>query len=190
MSSHHIIREDQEPALIIDTLSAENFESIQQLLEWRPTVLVTERALDTVLLWGIKIDVLIAANEQADTVKMLLENQFPLRILSCNHQNEALDTALYFLSASKQKAVNVIADAALEDFEKFSSLDVSVIKNGKRWVFIRNGKFEKWLPAGTLLEIYPKTSHEEIPVERDGIVTLHRYYSFWIGEDPTSRQEP
>lgn len=183
MSSHHIIREDQEPALVIDTAAGENFESIQQLLEWSPTVIVTGRSLEQVLLWGIKIDVVVAVENLLPELRTQLENQFPVKILSGNKETEILDTALYFLTASNQKAVNIISDAALESFEKFSSLDVSVIQSGKRWVFIRSGHFEKWLPANTGISIYPESSHSETPNSRDGMVTVLRDHSFWISEN-------
>lgn len=182
MSSHHIIREDQEPALVIDDSSSENSLVIQQLLEWSPTVLVTYQALEGVLLWGIKIDIVIAPEGRVEELKVSLQDQLPLKILSCHAETEALDTALYFLTASRQKAVNVISNARLESFEKFSSLEVSVIQKGNRWVFIRTGHFEKWLPAGTKLSIHPASTHPEQVVEHDGLISLHRDHSFWISE--------
>jgi thiamine pyrophosphokinase len=182
MSSHHIIREDQEPALIIDDARSENSESIQQLLEWSPTVIVTQRALEPLLLWGTKIDVVVAPVSQLESLKIELQEQLPLKILSYNTETEALDTALYFLTASKQKAVTIISDVALESFEKFTTLDLSVIIAGKRWVFIRNGHFEKWLPAGTQILLYPEGAHPAPVVDKEGLVTVNRDHSFWICE--------
>ena len=167
---------------MIDAATAENLESIEQLLEWSPTVIVTERALEQVLLWGTKIDIVIALETRVEKLKIILQDQLPLKILSCNTEVEAIDTALYYLTASKQKAVNVVSDSELDSFEKFVSLDISVIQNGKRWVFIRNGNFEKWLPAGTAFEIYPKSSHAEQPLDKEGMVSIHRDHSFWVGE--------
>lgn len=167
---------------MIDTASGENSESMQQLLEWSPTVVVIERSLEKVLLWGIKIDVVVAAESRVPELRTLLEDQFPIKILSCSTEADALDTTLYFLTASKQKAVNIISNAPLETFEKFSSLDVAVIQNGKRWVFIRSGHFEKWLPANTAIAIYPKGSHTEMPNNKDGMLTVQRDHSFWISE--------
>lgn len=183
MSSHHIIREDQEPALVIDAFSDQNLESIRQLLEWSPTVIVTESVLEQVLLWGIKIDAVVADETHVEKLKSALNDQLPLKILPCNSAAGATDTALNFLTASRQKAVNVISDSDLESFEKFDSIDIAVIRNGKRWVFIRNGHFEKWLPAGTSLEIHPRDFHTEVPLERDGMITIYRDHSFWVGED-------
>lgn len=181
MSSHHIIREDQEPALVIDDASAGNFESIQQLLEWSPTVIVTERALERVLTWGIKIDAAIVREEGLEKWKLALYEQAPVKILTTT-TNDTADTALHFLAASKQKSVNIISGADLETFEEFKTLDLSVIRNGRRWVFIRSGHFEKWLPAGTTLLFYPPDEHPERPVENEGIVTVTRDHSFWVCE--------
>ena len=40
MSSHHIVKEKQEPALYIHQLGDFNEEFLGQLLEWSPTVIV------------------------------------------------------------------------------------------------------------------------------------------------------
>lgn len=182
MSSHHIIREDQEPALVMDDASAENLETAQQLLEWSPTVIVTEHALDQVLTWGIKIDVAVVRQDNLEKWKLALYDQAPVKILTTTSGNDAVDTALHFLVASKQKSVNILSGDNLESFEKFASLDLAVIREGRRWVFIRSGHFEKWLPAGTTLLFYPPDAHSERPVENEGIVTVTRENSFWVCE--------
>ena len=41
MSSHHIVREKQEPALLVLGLDDFPDELLGQLLEWSPTVIVT-----------------------------------------------------------------------------------------------------------------------------------------------------
>lgn len=167
---------------MIDDVSPENAESIQQLLEWSPTVIVTERALERVLSWGIKIDVVIALEQHVDKLTASLHDQFPLKILSAVTEKETLDTALNFLIASKQKAVTIVSKAMLESFEKFSSLDIAVIQTGKRWVFIRSGHFEKWLPRNTVLLIHPESNPSESMVEQDGILSIHRDQSFWVSQ--------
>ena len=59
MSSHHIVRENQEPALVIADMSALPVEWPQQLLEWSPTVTVFDSAVEAVRNLGIKLDVVI-----------------------------------------------------------------------------------------------------------------------------------
>ncbi len=46
MSSHHIVRDDQEPALIIANGEACSAELLGQLLEWSPLVIVLDSAIE------------------------------------------------------------------------------------------------------------------------------------------------
>lgn len=180
MSSHHIIREDQEPALVIDTADAANFELIQQLLEWSPTVVVNQSALEQVLLWGIKIDVAIVEEKRVEEVRELLRDQLPVRILSCADEAAALETVLYFLTASKQKTVNIISDSPLETFEKFTTLELAVIQQGRRWILIRSGRFDKWLPQGSVIDTYPDKN--VVTVTQEGNCLIIKPESFWVSE--------
>lgn len=59
MSSHHIVRDDQEPALIIANGASCSFDLLGQLLEWSPIVVVLDNAIDRVLQLDIKVDVLL-----------------------------------------------------------------------------------------------------------------------------------
>jgi thiamine pyrophosphokinase len=59
MSSHHIVRDEQEPALLIANGESCSDELLGQLLEWSPVVVVLDRAVWRVLDRGIKIDVLL-----------------------------------------------------------------------------------------------------------------------------------
>jgi thiamine pyrophosphokinase len=182
MSSHHFVREDQEPALLIADANSIAFDVVQQLLEWSPTVMVQESELQEVLAWGIKLDVVVAHENNAKKLALELQNQVPIKFISYTDETEALSTALYFLIASKQKAVNILSDEPLEIFESFSSLDLSVFQQGKRWSLVRSGHFEKWLTAGSALEIYFKGSITREVLERDGVVEIKREGNFWVAE--------
>ncbi len=59
MSSHHIVRDDQEPALIIANGASCNIELLGQLLEWSPLVIVLDSAIERVLALEIKVDILL-----------------------------------------------------------------------------------------------------------------------------------
>ena len=54
MSSHHIIRDKQEPALIIANGEECSMDLLEQLLEWSPTVVVLDGAIQRVIDLGIK----------------------------------------------------------------------------------------------------------------------------------------
>jgi len=183
MSSHHIIREDQEPALLIMDVQAAEFELTQELLEWSPTVIVHEDVVSHVLSWGIKIDVVIANASNIQSLTTSLHDQFPLKLISCSAPKEALSTALYFLMAAKQKAVNILSLESLDTFEPFTTLDLSVFQSGKRWCFIRNGLYEKWLPAGRTVHVHPTEEQSTIMTDVDGVIVIRREKGFWVSEE-------
>ena len=57
MSSHHIIRDNQEAALLIADGEVCSIALMEELLEWSPFVLVLDGALARVLEWNIRVDV-------------------------------------------------------------------------------------------------------------------------------------
>ena len=59
MSSHHIVRDDQEPALIIANGACCQPDLLGQLLEWSPLVVVLDSAIERVMELDIKVDVLL-----------------------------------------------------------------------------------------------------------------------------------
>ena len=76
MSSHHIVRDDQEPALIIANGASCSEELMGQLLEWSPLVIVLDSAIERVLELGIKVDVLLGDFDRGFNPEYYLENHF------------------------------------------------------------------------------------------------------------------
>ena len=109
MSSHHIVRDDQEPALIIANGAACSEELIGQLLEWSPLVIVLDAAIERVLELGIKVDVLLGDFDRGLDVNYYKEKQYPLEIVySPNQDKTDLEKAFDYLIEKGHKAVNVI----------------------------------------------------------------------------------
>lgn len=191
MSSHHIVKEDQEPALLIARTDEVPFSIVQELLEWSPTVMVLENALPEVLLWGIKIDVVIGIEDHVNTNLELLSDQAPVKILSYKAHEDPFVTALYFLAAEKHKAVNVVGEKpkSFTDFTKH--VDVVVFDSTHRWSFARQGKFEKWISSGATITWITEENNQQIQtdgldtnqvVRSDGLVRLVSDGPFWVGE--------
>ncbi len=168
--------------MIIMETNTVPYETVMQLLEWSPTVVVMEQAVPQVLSWGIKIDVVIAAEAKIQELTQSLQDQIPLKFISCS-ESEELSTALYFLIAAKQRAVNIVSDLPLEHFESFPAINISVVQGGKRWSFIPSGFYEKWLPKGSLLSVFPEEGDGRRMAETDGILSVNRRKSFWVSED-------
>ncbi|MCA6380896.1 MAG: hypothetical protein IM574_06340 [Cytophagales bacterium] len=193
MSSHHFVKEDQEPALLIIHPTAMSFEKIQELLEWSPTVIVNAEAVATVQGWGIKIDLVLCLEGQQEELAMSLADQVPVRFITVAEKMNTLSVGYDFLRISNYKAVNVLVEglAELEVIQRFTSMDVEVFLDQKRWVYIESGRFEKWLPRGNRLSVYPIVQTTSINLDQhltsiqDGKVKLESGSPFWVGEELT-----
>ncbi|MES2618346.1 MAG: thiamine diphosphokinase [Bacteroidota bacterium] len=109
MSSHHIVREGQEPALIIANGAQCQPELLHQLLEWSPYIVVLDGALYDVLQTGIKFDALLGDFDNT-TVKALEELIPPdTEIIHTPDQDKTdLEKGLEHLISKKFEAVNIV----------------------------------------------------------------------------------
>jgi len=178
MSSHHIVRDKQEPALLIDDPIALSAEYIDLLLEWSPTVIVTSNALDEVLTWGIKIDVVVAELNEIEALKPKLKIQSPVKLLGFE-STDLLNAAYIFLKDHDHKAVNVLADIfnskVLDLIKEFSiDMDSVLFYNDQKWVYAKSGRFEKWVSTGQVFGIHPVASGT--------FFTSEGFYTDWQNE--------
>lgn len=154
MSSHHIIRDEQEPALLVlDPLAIER-EHLDGLLEWSPTLLVTEQYLPTLLDWGIKVDQVLARSSSP-----LLKTESELfDVIEQPNVSSALDEALTFLLRKNHHSVNVVGNP--ENIPLFihplvRDMNCVLFETNRKIVWARNGLYRKWLKAYTTLSIQP-----------------------------------
>ena len=165
MSSHHIVRDDQEPALIIANGASCSEELIGQLLEWSPLVIVLDSAMDRVLELGIKIDVLLGDFDCDFNPEIYLEKQYPLEIVHTPNQDKTdLDKAFDYLISKGHKAVNVIwatgkrADHTITNITNIvayrNQLKIVVLDDHSK-VFLLQKKYEKWYPKNTTISLIP-----------------------------------
>ena len=147
MSSHHIVREKQEPALLIMSLTHFPAESLGQILEWSPTIVVIESVYELADSMGIKIDGVITSDPNfcaQEHTHLILGDTDPL------------EDALKYLVAQQYPAVNIIDDHfSLKDYALFVDLIDLVIFNpdfkngsGGRKIFPVKPGFSKWKAAG------------------------------------------
>jgi thiamine pyrophosphokinase len=131
MSSHHIVRDDQEPALIIANGASCNPELLGQLLEWSPLVIVLDSAMERVMKLNIKVDVLLGDFDRDFDANYYKEKQYPIEIVHTPDQNK---TDLEKAYREKLKIV------ILDDHSK---------------VFLLPKRFEKWYTANTPISLIP-----------------------------------
>ena len=150
MSSHHVVREKQEPALLILDLDGFDDELLGQLLEWSPTVITTVVPAEQLNSRGIKIDWLIS--EDTDTTVQPNVNQ-----LVYTHNN-AVETAIEWLIVNQYPAVNVIGNFDEEMFSRYQpEIGLVIFCNSKKIYPVTSG-FSKWQPAGEIVGILSKVN--------------------------------
>ncbi|MEB2783353.1 thiamine pyrophosphokinase [Algoriphagus persicinus] len=200
MSSHHFVKEQQEPAVFLLDADKIRFDQVSPLLEWVPTVLVSERALDQVLSWGIKIDVILASEAfQADN-QHLLEEQYPVKFVNSLDENY-LQAGLDYLVSTGHKAVHLVGISHLKAFDlqdKLELMNLTILDGDWKYYPVKSGKFKKWF-AESNIHIHGK---EGMPVQiqningelilpityatmlevPEGITEIKVPGTFWIGE--------
>lgn len=186
MSSHHFVKEDQEPALLILDADAIPFEKVQELLEWSPLVIVSQTALEKVQDWGIKIDVLITSHD-SDAFTKLSIDQAPIQILNLISIQNEFESACKFLMDRKQTNLNIVVSPAQNYFKVaasfLSTVNIVLFDNKGRWHFVGNGSYSKWLPAETVMHTFIDGILEKSIVKESGVFKIERSVAFWVGEE-------
>ena len=165
MSSHHIVRDDQEPSLIIANGASCDPELLGQLLEWSPLVIVLDSAMERVLELGIKVDVLLGDFDHGFDPEVYKTSQYPIEIVHTPDQDKTdLEKAFEYLIQRKIPAVNVVwatgkrADHTITNITNIvryrNSIKIVVLDDHSK-IFLLPQKFEKWYTAGTPISLIP-----------------------------------
>jgi thiamine pyrophosphokinase len=153
MSSHHIVRERQEPALLITDIYSIEEELVGQLLEWSPTIVTDVNSYEAVTSQAYKVDVIFTP------VPMVLPQEHVKTVL---YETNFIASALRYLIEEGYKAVNILGSGFdKEILEAFAiEIDIVWLYSDTRTIFVQSG-FEKWMPAGDELFISPLLSDLE-----------------------------
>jgi len=185
MSSHHIVRENQEPALLIEDLFLIDEEDLGQLLEWSPTIVIEEETTDLLVARGYKFDIVFTKNS-------VNESQENLKVIS--YGIDFLKAAIEYLIAHNYKAVNIITTQLNIDCYRayLEEINIVLFSKGVRYYFVTTG-FTKWKPAGERIQIEKvdvkemiankgliKISENEYEVEKDGLFVLEFSHTKYI----------
>lgn len=121
MSSHHFVKEGQEPPLIVLDWSERLMELAQQLLEWQPKFVVAAHVLDHVVMDGFKPDAVLDFEGELPAFLQ------PLESLETNSFFETLEAASFLLiSDDWVKIVSYISnDNAIVYTEKYKVFKIS-----------------------------------------------------------------
>ncbi|KZE84869.1 thiamine diphosphokinase [Myroides marinus] len=165
MSSHHIVRDDQEPALIIANGAACSQELMGQLLEWSPLVVVLDSAIERVIELGIKVDVLIGDFDRDFNADVYREKQYPIEIVHIADQDSTdLEKACDYLIKRGIPAANIIwatgkrADHTITNITNLSkykdTLKITMYDDYSR-IYPLPKNFKKWYEKDTIISLIP-----------------------------------
>ena len=164
MSSHHFVKEHQEPALIIANGESCERPLLDQLLEWSPQVIVLDGALERVAALNIKIDVLLGDFDRITDHSALLQNQPDVEIVHAPDQNKTdLEKALDYLITKGQKAVNIIWATGLRMDHTFNNICTlakyhqhinMVMHDHYSRIFVLPKTFQKFYTKGQALSLF------------------------------------
>lgn len=185
MSSHHIVRENQEPALFIAHPNCLDDEYLNQLLEWSPTIITLAEHYEVLKSREIKIDVIL--DNQGLEEGILEEN-----ILLIPYSDNFIEPLFSYLKEKKNFAVNILtADIQFDSYSSYlADFNINLLNNNGKTMFLKN--YEKWLPKEfnlkfeqlkeTLSEQHNLTLNNDncYVVLQDGFVTIPNQEDFFI----------
>ncbi|KXX72332.1 hypothetical protein [Flammeovirga sp. SJP92] len=176
MSSHHIVRDDQEPAVLVGKVDESQFPLLFSLLEWSPIVIATAQSYEKLLSLDIKIDIIFYQEHKEEINKnMTRQNEF----FELVHYHDALlETVLKWLSSQKHFALNYITNVLdtssqelLKDQEYINTL--VVFADDFKYVLNKNSPFEKWIPKGVEITFDGAVQESEnIELQKEGKYTV------------------
>ncbi|MBI3234008.1 MAG: thiamine diphosphokinase [Bacteroidetes bacterium] len=175
MSSHHIVRENQEPALMIANGEACSFELLGQLLEWSPYILTLDGALPRVASLGIKVDAVLGDFDSVGQMQEIIAEQQPIIVVNAPNQDKTdLEKGIEWLIEKGHKAINIVwatglrADHTLNNIYSLAKykylVNIVMIDNYSR-IFVLGQKFEKWYQANTILSLMPVNRVEGVSTQ-------------------------
>lgn len=172
MSSHHFVKEKQEPALYIHSEETLDTDLLGQLLEWCPFVIVDEHALYVLNHEPIKIDLVIQRDLSDDEIQTWIANQSDTKILKLKSNDDKLISVLNYLASENHYAISLVACTDLH-FEKLMELefplDIIQYHTTYKGFFIKD-HFLKWKEKDSLIEINSDT------IETKNLIKQNNFY--------------
>lgn len=165
MSSHHFVKEGQEPALILANGTPCSMHILEDLMAWSPKVIVLDGAIHKAIERNIPFDVLIGDFDSLDPFHQTLP--FPFEKIHTPDQNKTdLEKGLDFLLLQNTTAAHILWATGgrldhlmsnLNVMAKFQNfLDLQLLDDHSR-VYPIKSPFKKFFPKNTNISLVPIT---------------------------------
>lgn len=165
MSSHHFVRDGQEPALIIANGESCSLSILNQLLEWNPYVLVLDGAISRVVELNIRFDGWLGDFDSAPHIENLREQFGNIEVVHTPDQSKTdLQKGIEFICSKGFKDANIVwatgrrADHTFQNLATLplyaAHINLNIIDDYSK-VFNLPRVFKKWYPANTKISLFP-----------------------------------
>ncbi len=164
MSSHHIVRDNQEAALLIADGEACSVALMEELLEWSPFVIVLDGALARVLEWNIRVDVWLGDFDSGEALTERAQALGIERVHTPDQDFTDLQKGFEYLIGRGFHSVHVLWAGGKRMDHYFNNiftaaawsqrLNIAFIDDHSRAFFV-NESFQKWYPKGTSISLLP-----------------------------------
>ncbi len=155
MSSHHFVKEKQEPALLI--LSDTSFEKyiLEQLLEWSPIVIVEDKCLMQLNHEPIKIDYVLQTDLDISEIEGWISFQDNVRIIDASKAENKITYLIDILEREDNQALSIVGHKIEEEkiLSSFESKMNIIFYSNKYKTYTKYEHFKKWKESDSIFEI-------------------------------------
>lgn len=186
MSSHYLVTEDQEPALIIANGEECSMSLLQQMMAWSPFVVALDGAYNRLQRMGVKPQLVIGDFDSLQDYEPLPDVSY----IKLEEQDTTdLEKALNWLEENDYKDVNVLwatgkrLDHTLNNLSilgMYPSLNVVLYDDHSKAYMIPN-RFSKHFQKGEQLSLLPlgtvegiATQNLKYPLDKEALTLGHR----------------
>ena len=191
MSSHHFVREGQEPALLIETEDISKFSFLDQITGWNPVIIAMERSVPSLILNTVHFDHLISI-EGAERWQDVVTALPYLRVHHAQDQNiKSILEKIIETASCKELYILCDEPLSLGQLQSvYDGLGITVFTPVQKWIHVVDKSFKSWFPAGSRI-LFKGTDifldgREAPPVcnlDMDQLITVESTNNFWIGSD-------
>lgn len=159
MSSHHTIRENQEPAVLLLDVESVSFDVLEDVLEWSPTLVVSYQCIDWVIANQLKVDVVLGPQEKKEGIMNQLAFQWPIKYVIS--KEDVFYAGIQYICSTNNFAIHVFTSedsvTRYEDYRKLekehASLKLNYINQREQSFLIETKEFSKWYQAETQIKL-------------------------------------
>ena len=173
MSSHHVVKDFQEPALLIANGEYCSSDLLDQLLGWSPVVVALDDAFPRLVSLGKKVDYWLGDFDFINPEEFVAKSgQDQVRIIHRTDQEITdFEKGILFLIDLGVKTIHIAWATGRRLDHLLSNLHVlSKYKDSVQLILFDDyGKsyflptfFEKWYPKGTILSLIPLSQAEKV----------------------------